>query len=112
MNERKCYSFSVTLIKARKLKSLDEKTKGLLGLKVEPVYFETRWGIHTFFMREPIDIVILDASKRVAVIKEGLKPNRIFLWNPIYSKVLELPSNTIKGSGIKLTDEIKLILKS
>lgn len=74
--------------------------------KIESLYFETRWGIHTFFVREPIDVIILDEENRVRVIKKGLKPWRIFFWNPRYGKVVELPKQSLKllkiRKGIKV----------
>jgi uncharacterized membrane protein (UPF0127 family) len=71
--------------------------------KILPLYFETRWGIHTFFVREPIDVLILDEENRVQVIKKDLKPWRLFFWNPRYGKVVELPmSNKNFGIGIKV----------
>ena len=90
-------------IKAKNAKSLLNKTKGLIGKKtIEPLYFETRFGIHTFGVREPIDIVILDKHNRIVTLKEYLKPNRIFLWNPLFKKVVELPKGTIKSKRLTL----------
>lgn len=72
------------------------------------VYFETRFGIHTFGMKFPIDILILDKDNRVVVIKEKMFPGRIFFWNPIYNKVLELPPGTIRNQKIKKDTQIIL----
>ena len=89
-------------LKVKRLETLKEKTIGLIGReKIAPVIFETRFGIHTFFLRVPIDVLILDNQERVAVLKESLFPNRIFLWNPRYKIVLELPEGTIKKHNIK-----------
>ena len=76
--------------------------------KAEIVYFKTRFGIHTFFMKFEIDVLILDSSNRVAVI-HTLKPNRIFMWNLHYNKVLELPQGAISSEKIKLHDLIRLV---
>ncbi len=94
-------------LKVKRLETLKEKTVGLIGQeKVTPVIFETRFGIHTFFLRVPIDVLILDSKKKVALLKEALSPNRIFLWSPRYKIVLELPSGTIKKYNIKKGVEI------
>lgn len=77
-----------------------EKLKGLIGEKIpKAVIFQTRFGIHTFFMKFPIDILVLDKNRRIAVIKQSLKPNRIFLWNPLFSTVIELPIGTVKETN-------------
>ncbi len=94
-------------LKVTKAVSWKEKIIGLIGKKeITPLYFETRWGIHTFGVRNPIDIIILDRENRVRVIKNNLKPNRIFLWNPKYNRVIEMPSPKIKKMKIKLNQKI------
>lgn len=95
------------LIKARKLNSLREKTVGLLGRnEAEPLYFETRWGIHSFGMKFPIDVIILNKQNVVIKLKENLEPNKYFFWNPIYFKVLELPSGDISKNKIKKGEKL------
>jgi uncharacterized membrane protein (UPF0127 family) len=69
--------------------------------KILPLYFETRWGIHTFYVKEPIDVLILDEENRVQVIKRNLKPWRLFFWNPKYGRIVELPKNSMKNNIIK-----------
>lgn len=96
------------MIITKELKGFWDKSKGLINkLKPENVYFKTRCGIHTFGLKFPLDVVILDKNNKVKKIKESLKPNRIFLWNPKYEKILELKPGTIKKEKIK----IDLILK-
>lgn len=90
--------------------SFKEKTLGFIGKKtITPLYFETRWGIHTFGVKHTIDVIILDEHNVVKVLKKNLKPNRIFLWNPTYKKVIELPSGMIKKKGLKVGISIILI---
>ena len=58
------------------------KIKGLLGEKTpQAIVFNTRFGIHTFFLHFPIDVVILNKNGRIVTLRKGLKPNRIFFWN-------------------------------
>ncbi len=96
-------------IKARKLTNWIGKTVGLMGKeKPEAVFFTTRWGIHTLFMRFPIDIVIMDEKNTVKVIKKGMVPYRFFLWNPGYEKVLELPNGTIQRLKIHIGEKLTL----
>ena len=69
---------------------------------------ETRFGIHTFGLKYPIDVLILDNGNKVVFLKKNLMPWRIFLWNPIYDKVLELPQGTIDKKKIKINDAVNL----
>ena len=95
-------------LKVKRLETLKEKTIGLIGReKIAPVIFETRFGIHTFFLSKPIDVLILDSQKRVVVLKPALSPNRIFLWNPRYKIVLELSAETIKKYNLKKGTKIQ-----
>lgn len=78
--------------------------------KAHPVYFKTRFGIHTFGLRFPIDVLILDKGNRVVRIRRDLKPYRIFLWNPAFDKVIELPAGEIQKKKIKLGNRLSLKL--
>lgn len=97
-------------------KDLKEATSFLdlsLGLlrKSNPrsMLFKTHFGIHTFFLTEPIDVIILDSHLKVVKMKENLKPNRLFFWNPKYYLVIELPQQSIKLSKIQLQDQLSVI---
>jgi len=101
----------MAIIYVTKLRSLPDKSIGLIGKnRIEPVAFTTRWGIHTFGVRYPIDVLILDNSNRVVKRKKNLRPNRIFAWNPKYSQVIEFPEGTIEEKKIKIGE--KIILKT
>lgn len=78
-------------------KSLLDRIFGLL-IKSNPrsMLFKTRFGIHTFFLKEPIDVAVLDGNSKVVKIKQNLKPNRLYFWNPLNPWVLELPQGSIK----------------
>lgn len=91
------------------LHSVKEKTTGLVGADpVYPVYFETHFGIHTFGVLYPIDVVILDTKLTVVKIHESLAPNRLFFWNPRYSRVIELPEGTVKNTNISIGSAVSL----
>lgn len=93
----------------KEAKSFSDQFFGLLK-KSNPRYllFKTRFGIHTFFMKVPIDVLILDNKGKVVAIKKSLKPNRIFFWNPKFCKIIELPEKTIFVTKIKIGDFIHL----
>lgn len=67
-------------------------------------------GIHTFGMRFPIDLVLVDRRLRVIAVREGVQPNRIATLRPCYA-ALELPvgmvrsSQTVIGDYLELSDE-------
>lgn len=76
--------------------------------KAHPVFFKTRFGIHTFGLKFPIDVLILDKNNKVVKVCKNLKPNRIFLWNPKFFNVIELPAGQIGRDKIKIGDTIKI----
>lgn len=90
-------------IPAKHVQTFQQKVIGLIGKKVpQTLYFETRWGIHTFGVNFPIDVVVLDANNVIQKTKHNLRPNRIFLWNPKYYKVLEMPKGTIDKKKLEI----------
>ena len=86
------------------------KILGLIGKEPEVIVFNTRFGIHTFFLKFPIDVLILDKKNRVKGLREGLKPGRIMFWNFKYDIVVELPKGLIKKSKTKLGDLLEFNL--
>ena len=91
-----------------KLTKFSEKMVGVAFKKnITPVFFETRWGLHTFFVRKPIDVVICDDNFIVRKIVRNLKPWRVLFWDPRYKKVLELPLNYKKYSKVKIGGNIQ-----
>jgi uncharacterized membrane protein (UPF0127 family) len=97
-------------MKIKKLKKFSEKLLGLsFRNNITPIYFETRWGIHTFFVKKTIDIVICDDNYIVRKIRRTLRPWKIFVWNPLYKNVFELPPDDKNYSHINIGDKIKII---
>ncbi len=94
-------------LKVKTLRTFREKSVGLIGAEsISPVMFTTRWGIHTFGVRHPIDVLILDTHNRVVCMKKSLPPNRFFLWNPRYYTVIEVPAGTVHAHDIKVGSQI------
>lgn len=84
-----------------------DATIGLLNKpKGTAMLFHTSWGIHTFGMKYPIDVLILDGKMKVIKIKRYLKPNQLFFWNPIFSNIVELPDN--KTFKVTIGDTLKI----
>ncbi len=98
-------------LKVRKV-GLIGKTLGLIGKRnPEILLFKTRFGIHTFGLRFPIDVLILDDNGKIVQAKEGMGPNSIFFWNPKYKTVLELPVGDIKRKHFYINTKILLIIE-
>lgn len=52
-------------------------------------------SIHTFFMLENIDVLLLDENNRVLMINKNVKPNKVLIFkNKNNCNILELPNNT------------------
>lgn len=85
-----------------------KKIIGLIGKeKSEIVIFKTRFGIHTFFLKFPIDLVVTSKDKKAVFIKKSIKPGSIVFWNPRYDTVIELPEGSIEKLGINIGSILK-----
>lgn len=89
-------------------KSFKDKLFGLTKIRGQTLILRTRFGIHTFGLTHPIDVLILDRQNRVAKLISSLPSNRIFLWNPKYSKVIELSQGKIKQTNISIGDKLEI----
>jgi len=98
-------------LSVKKATNIKDRIIGLIGKnKPIPLMMQTHFGIHTFGLKFPIDVLVLDNKNKVISIKKNLKPNRIFLWNPRYKNVIELPQGIINKKTIKIHDAIGLEL--
>ncbi|HPW34445.1 MAG TPA: DUF192 domain-containing protein [Candidatus Paceibacterota bacterium] len=90
--------------------TIAQKITGLIG-KNSPssLFIRTHWGIHTFGMKFPIDCLVLDNNGIVKSFYKNMSPNRVFIWLPIYSRVLELPQNSIEKGRINLGDCLEIV---
>lgn len=55
-------------------------------------------GVHTFFMKFPIDVLFLNRKKKVLKVRANMAPSRIALSLRAHS-VLELPAGTAEATG-------------
>ncbi len=96
---------------ARELRTSTEKAKGLIGASLPtPLVIKTRWGIHTFGVRFPIDAVVLDGGGYVRKIAE-LKPNRMLFWNPEWPTVIELPNGSVSLTNVSVGDHLSFVVQ-
>lgn len=84
-----------------------KKLKGLMFIK-EFNYilkFKTN-GIHTFFMKTNIDVILTNKEDKILYIYRNLKPNKIILPKRKVKYTYETPVNYIKN--IKIGDNLNL----
>ena len=62
-------------------------------------------GVHTFFMRFPLDLVFIDRKHVVRKTVGNVPPWRISLCLPAHS-ILELPVGTIQSAGTQKGDQL------
>jgi uncharacterized membrane protein (UPF0127 family) len=86
------------------------RLKGLLGTECmqpgEGLWIIPCSGIHTFGMRFPIDLLILDREQRVVNSVSRLPPNRMTALYRYAASVLELPAGTLDGRQIEIGERI------
>lgn len=79
---------------------------GLMGKKniKTGLFFPNTSSIHTFFMKENIDVIMIDKENKVIYFKKNLKKNRILIKKKAHHTI-ELPHNSLNKINIndKLT---------
>ena len=94
----------------KKVSGFSESARGLLdSSNPRSIMLKTRFGIHTFFMKEAIDVLVLDTNFVVRRVRSSLKPFRFFFWNPIYPYVVELPAGSIGTSKTSEGDILQIV---
>ncbi len=89
--------------------SFSDQVLGLLNpANPRSLLFRTRFGIHTFGLKNTIDVLVLDSRWKVVKICIGLKPNRLFFYNPLFPIVIELPRNSITNSKTAIGDILSI----
>ncbi len=88
---------------------------GLMGRRGLPegggIIFAPCQGVHTHFMRFPLDLVFVEATGagagRVSKVRERMGPFRVDLASS--DLLLELPAGTIARTGTAVADELDLL---
>ena len=90
-----------------KANSFAKRLFGLMGKKniKKGLFFPKTKSIHTFFMKESIDVIMIDKNNKIVYFEKKLKKNRIRIKKEAYHTI-ELPVNSIKD--IKLGDTISI----
>jgi uncharacterized protein len=95
----------------RTLSTIFEKATGLMFSKpIKDIGYvfvfdmPRRIDLHMFFVFFPIDVLFLDAGKKVLEIKEDFRPFSVYYSEKKASYVIELPSGKIKDTETKPGD--------
>jgi len=86
-----------------------DKLIGLMGKKNinYSLLIKNCKSIHTFFMKESIDVLLLDKNNKILEIKRNITPNRILIFkSKKRTNILEMPNNS--SLKYKINDIIKL----
>ena len=85
---------------------------GLMGRKQiagdEGILFPKCNSIHTFFMRFPIDVLLVSPDGKVVEVKEGLRPWRMLMPRRGVKHVVELRSQLSRELGIRVGARLKI----
>ena len=83
-----------------------KKLFGLMGKKniQKGLFFPKTRSIHTFFMKEAIDVIMIDKENKIVFYQKNLPKNKILIKKKAYHTI-ELPSNSLNKINIndKLT---------
>jgi uncharacterized membrane protein (UPF0127 family) len=96
--------------RAAEARSFGSRLWGWMGrTRIEPgegLHLVPCGAVHTFFMRQAIDVLALDASHRVLRVFAQLRPWRLTPWVKGTRSVLELPPGTARSSGTAAGDQL------
>ena len=83
---------------------------GLMGKKkiTYGIFFPNCNSIHTFFMKDEIDIIMLNKNNQILYLYENFKKNHI-LYKKEAKHIIELPKGFIKKYKFKINDYIKIV---
>jgi uncharacterized protein len=86
------------------------RNKGLLGrdslLPGSGLWIVPCEGVHTFFMKFPIDLVYIDRNKKVRKVRSNVGPWRLSACLSAHS-IIELPAGVIQSSKTVAGDQLQ-----
>src|SRR5438552_2354315 len=89
-----------------------ERLAGLIPRKIvepdEGLWFRDCWAIHTFLMRAKIDVIFLDAEKRVLRTMASVRANRPAVTCLGASSVVELGAGALDARDVLAGDRLEL----
>lgn len=90
--------------KINKANTFSKRLKGLMFKKniKEGLFIPKCNNIHTFFMKDNIDVIMIDKNNKIVLIKKNLKKNKIIYKKEAYHTI-ELPKNSIENLNLNET---------
>ena len=84
-----------------------KKFIGLMGKKNinKGMFFPKTNSIHTFFMRDNIDVIMINKDKKIIYYQTSVKKNKIIIKKEAHDTI-EFPKNTIKQNILNTYIEI------
>ena len=103
------YSDGKALARIRVADRFFHRLKGLMGERdiKEGLLLHPCSQVHTYFMREPIDVVYLDKLGRVLSVEEAMEPGRMGFYIHGCASVLELPAHRWKQLGC--SEQVRIV---
>ncbi len=85
-----------------------ERLKGFIGKKNinYAIYFDHCNSIHTFFMKNNIDVIMCDRDNKILYFYKDLSKNKIILPKKNVYRVIETPNNYF---NIEIDDKIRMV---
>lgn len=84
-----------------------ERARGMIGRsfeRIDAMIFPDCRSIHTFFMSQSLDLLFVDAARRVVGMKASVPPWRM-VWGPREARtVIELPPGKLCGISLQQND--------
>lgn len=74
---------------------------GLMGKKniKKGLFFPKTRSIHTFFMKENIDVIMINKENKIVYYEKSVKKNRVIIKKEAYHTI-ELPNNSLNNISI------------
>ena len=84
-------------MEVKEAKTFFQKLKGLMFQKDFDYILKFKAnGIHTFFMKKNIDVILTDKNNKILYIYKNLKPNKIIMPKKGVTYTYETPVNSLK----------------
>ena len=95
-------------IDCKNAKNFFDRFKGFMLQKNidSAILFEKCNSIHTFFMKENIDVIMLDKNNKILFIYKNLSSNKVILPKKGVYKTIETPAYYF--DNIKVNDYVKI----
>ena len=89
-------------------KSFMERLIGFMGKRniKYAIYFDHCNSIHTFFMKENIDVIMCNKNNEILYFYKNLPKNKIIFPKKGVYRVIETPKNYF---NIKINDKIRMV---